>query len=66
MSLCDSRLFTGTEIASSAQAGCSLEGVRTEVFQVGDGRFNTSSAPVNVSIFQLEGKCSLMQTALGL
>lgn len=40
--------------------------MRTEVFQAGDGRFNTSSVPVDVSIFQPEGKCSLMQTALRL
>lgn len=30
--------------------------MRTEVFQAGDGRFNTFSVPVDVSIFQPEGK----------
>lgn len=38
--------------------------MRTGVVQAGDGRFNTSDVPVDVSIFQPRGKSSLMQTAL--
>jgi len=37
--------------------------VRTGVLQPGDGRFNTSDVPVDVSIFQPKGKYSLMKTA---
>lgn len=56
---------SGTELAPSVQAVQWNVGeiVGTGNLQAGDGRFNTSDVPVDVSIFQPEGKYSLMQTA---